>query len=89
MPLSLSADDQKRAIASIRRFATEHLDIEVGDIQATLVLSFFLKELAPTFYNNGVADAQVFLRDRVADLEGACSEPEFAFWPKGTSVRRK
>jgi hypothetical protein len=29
------------------------------------------------------------MRDRVADLEGVCHEPEFAYWPKGPSVRRK
>lgn len=36
-----------------------------------------------------MADAQTFLRDRLADLEGVCSEPEFAYWPKAGSVRRK
>ena len=45
--------------------------------------------VGPSAYNAGVADAQAFLRDRVADLEGTCSEPTFAYWPKGASVRRK
>jgi len=31
----------------------------------------------------------VFLRDRLADLEATCYEPEFVYWPKGSSVRRK
>jgi hypothetical protein len=34
-------------------------------------------------------DAQVFLRDRLADLEATCYEPEFVYWPKPSSVRRK
>jgi hypothetical protein len=28
-------------------------------------------------------------RDRLADLEATCYEAEFAYWPKGTFVRRK
>ncbi|MBL8977562.1 MAG: DUF2164 family protein, partial [Gemmatimonadetes bacterium] len=48
-----------------------------------------LREIGPSIYNGAISDAQAFLRDRVADLEGTCSEPEFAYWPKGSSVRRK
>jgi hypothetical protein len=36
-----------------------------------------------------LGDAQTFVRDRLADLEASCLEPEFSYWPKGTSVRRK
>jgi hypothetical protein len=40
-------------------------------------------------YNKGVADAQVFLRDRLADLEATVYKAAFAYWPKGTSARRE
>ena len=52
------------------------------------MLEFILKEIAPSVYNGAIADAQVYLRDRVADLEGACSVPEFAFWDR-PGVRRR
>jgi len=51
------------------------------------VLEFFLKEIAPTVHNGAIAEAQTYLRDRVADLEGACSAIEFGYWPS-SSVRR-
>ena len=38
-------------------------------------------------YNGAIADAQTYLRDRLADLEGAHSVAEFAYWPSA-SVRR-
>ena len=41
-------------------------------------------EIAPSVYNAAIADAQTYLRDRVADLEGACYAPEFGYWPKAT-----
>lgn len=89
MTIALTDDARKQAIASIVRYCSEDLDVDLSDIQATSLLAFFLKQIAPTVYNSGVADAQAFLRDRLADLEATCYEPEFAYWPKGSSVRRK
>lgn len=89
MALKLSDDARKRALASLKRFWAENLDAEVSDLQAIALLDFFLREIGPTVYNAGVADAQTYLRDRVADLEGTCFEPEFAYWPKSSAVRRK
>ena len=89
MPLQLTDDQRAQALTSLRRFADEELEVELSDIQARALLDYILKELGPSAYNAGVADAQAFLRDRLADMEATCFEPEFPFWPKGTSVRRK
>lgn len=54
-----------------------------------MLLAYFLKEIGPSVYNAGVADAQAFLRDRLADLDATCYEPEFVYWPKEQVVRPK
>ncbi|MDQ6738341.1 MAG: DUF2164 domain-containing protein [Gemmatimonadota bacterium] len=82
MKITLSADAHKRAVASIRNYFAEALDQEIGDLKAGLLLEFFLVEIAPTVYNAAIGDAQTYLRDRVADLDGVCSAPEFAYWQK-------
>jgi uncharacterized protein (DUF2164 family) len=87
MTISLSDDAKKQSIASIKRYFAEELDQDIGDLKAALVLDFVLKEIAPSVYNSAIADAQTYLRDRVADLEGACSAPEFAYWDR-PGVRR-
>ena len=87
MTISLSDDARKQAIASIKRYLADELDHDVGELQAGLFLEFILTEIAPSVYNGAIADAQTYFRDRVADLEGVCSVPEFAYWPKA-SVRR-
>ncbi len=87
MTIALSDDARKQAVASIKRYLADELDQDVGELKAGLLLEFILKEIAPSVYNGAIADAQTYLRDRVADLEGACSVPEFAYWPKA-SVRR-
>ena len=89
MTIELSADAERQALASLRRFFDEELELEIGDVQARQLLKFILREIAPTAYNAGVAAAETYLRDRVADLEGVCGMPEFAYWPKASSVRRK
>lgn len=91
MAITLGDDARKQALASLRRYCRERLDLDLpeGDLQAAALLDFFLAEVAPSVYNAAITDAQVYLRERVADLEGACYEPEFSYWPKGSAVRRK
>jgi uncharacterized protein (DUF2164 family) len=89
MAVGFSDEAKKQAAASLQRYCTQELDIDLSVIQVTMLLDFILTEIAPTAYNGGVAAAEAFLRDRLSDLEATCSEPEFAYWPKGASVRRK
>lgn len=87
MTITLADDARRQSIASIKRYFLEELDQDVGELKAGLLLEFFLKEIAPSVYNGAVADAQTYLRDRLVDLEGACSAAEFGYWPS-SSVRR-
>jgi uncharacterized protein (DUF2164 family) len=82
MPIKLSPDTTKRLIASLKRYAAENLDEEIGDLKAGLLLDYCLKEIGPSIYNQAIADAQSYFTDRVADLDGVCHEPEFGFWPR-------
>lgn len=87
MPITLSDDAAAHAAASIKRYLAEQLDQDVGDLQARLLLEFVLREIGPSIYNAAVVDAQTYLRDRVADLEGACFVPEFGYWPQQVTRR--
>jgi len=89
MGIQLSDEAKKQATASLQRYCTEELDVELTGIQAAMLLNFILAEIAPAAYNAGVAAAEAFLRDRLSDLEATCYEPEFAYRPKGAAVRRK
>ena len=80
--LELSAEQKKKAIASVQQYLREELDQDVGDLKAGLVLEFILKEVAPSVYNQAIADAQAYFRDRVSDLEGVCYHAEFSYWQK-------
>lgn len=82
MAIELSQDTEQQLITSIKRFFEELMDEEVGDLKASLVLDFCLREIGPCIYNRAIADAQAHLHDRVADLDGTCFEPEFGYWKR-------
>ncbi len=80
MAIKLARDAEQRALASIKRYFTENMDEEVGDLKAKLLLDFFLGEIGPAVYNGAIADAQAYFQGKVADLEGSCYEAEFSYW---------
>jgi len=88
MAITLEDEVRKQAVASVRRYFAEQWDQDVGDLKAGLLLDYFLKEIAPSVYNRAIADAQVYFRDRAADLEATCFEREFGFWPPASHRRR-
>lgn len=87
MSIELSQASATRSVASIRRYFDESLDLEIGDLKARMILDFFLAEIGPSVYNLAITDAQTCMRDRVADLEGACAQEEFGHWPRSTGRR--
>lgn len=82
MTIKLSDDTQQRLISSIKQYASENMEEEIGDLKARLLMDFFLKELGPSVYNKAIADAQAHMHDRVGDLDGSCFEPEFSYWKR-------
>jgi uncharacterized protein (DUF2164 family) len=87
MPIPLDKDTTTKALASLRRYCAEELDLELRELPAQLFLEFILTEIAPSVYNQALGDAQSFLRDRVADLEDACHQPEFGYWNRSAGKR--
>lgn len=80
MAISLPDDTVKKVLASLQRYFKEERDEEIGELHARLLLDYILEEIAPSVYNLAITDAQTYVRDRVADLDGACFEPELGYW---------
>ena len=80
MSITLAPDATKRLHGSIKRYFAEHLNEDIGDLKAAMMLDFCLQEVGPSIYNQAIADAQKYFGARVLDLEGVCHEPEFSYW---------
>jgi len=75
--LTLSDTARKQAIAALQEHFRDNLDDEIGDLKAGLLLDFFLSELGPSVYNQGLADARAFFEERANDLAAILYRDEF------------
>ena len=82
MSIELNKDARKQAVLSIERYFLDNMDEKIGNIQAAALLNFFLEEIAPSVYNQAVADVQERLLARVTEVDIECHEDEFGYWPK-------
>lgn len=87
MAITLPAETKKQLLASIRRYFTENLDEEIGDLKAGMLLDYCLKEIGPSVYNRAITDARAYFQDRVGDLESVCYEKELTYWASPPSGR--
>ena len=88
MAITLNPETKKQLLASIKRYFVEHMDEDIGDLKAGLLLDFCLQEIGPVVYNRAIGDAQAYFQERATDLEGVCYEKEFTFWAPKSGGRR-
>lgn len=82
MEIVLSKEVEQALTASIRRYVSENMESDIGDLQASLFLKYCLEEIGPCVYNAAIADAQRYMQEKVSDLENACYAHEFGYWAK-------
>ena len=82
MEIELTKEVEQALTASIRRYVSENMENDIGDLQASLFLKYCLEEIGPCVYNSAIADAQRYLQEKVTDLEHVCYAHEFGYWPK-------
>lgn len=82
MPIDLPKETRDRLVQSVKRYVAEEMEQEIGDLQASMLLDFCLKEIGPSVYNQAVADAQKHLVARVEEMGGVVYQREFGYWKK-------
>jgi uncharacterized protein (DUF2164 family) len=77
-PLRVRLSDERKAalIGLTRKHFEEHFDEELSDFRAEGLVDFFVKELGPPVYNQGVRDACAYMQEKLTDVEGEVYEPE-------------
>lgn len=78
----LTPDVKKQLLASIRRYAAEEMDLDIGDLKAGSLLDYVLKEIGPSIYNQAILDAQTYFQERALDLESIFTQKELGYWEK-------
>jgi uncharacterized protein (DUF2164 family) len=70
-PVELSREARQAAAAGLRRVLAEEADVEIGSLQAELILDRLLLDLGPVIYNRAVADARALVAARAEDMDEA------------------
>ena len=76
MRIQLADDRRKMLIRAIRNHFNEEFDDELSDFRAEALLDFFVRELGPPVYNQGVRDACAYMQQKLGDIEGEVFERE-------------
>lgn len=76
MRAKLSEERRADLLKEFQAFYKETYDEEMTAFRAERVLEFFMKELGPTVYNQGIQDARVFMAHKLEDLDAEFYEPE-------------
>ena len=82
MSITLPKDKEAQIIESIKQYFKENLEDVIGDLKASLLLDYFIKEIGPVIYNQAILDSQAFITDKLNDLDSSCYKPEFMYWKK-------
>ena len=77
-PMRIRLSDERRSmlLTEIARFHTETFDEPISPFRAEQLLDFFVSELGPPVYNQGVRDAAGYVVEKLADIEGEIYERE-------------
>ena len=76
MRIQLAPDRQAALLRAIKQYFADEFDEPLSDFRADGLLAFFVRELGPPVYNQGVRDAASFMQARLADIEGDVYERE-------------
>ena len=70
-PIELSREARQAATAGLRKVLTEELDVEVGSLQAEIILDRLVLDLGPVLYNRALTDARAVIAAKAEDMDEA------------------
>jgi uncharacterized protein (DUF2164 family) len=76
MRIRLSPDRRASLLRAIKDYFAAEFDEPLSDFRAQALLDFFVRELGPPVYNQGVRDAASFVQQKLADIDGEVYERE-------------
>jgi uncharacterized protein (DUF2164 family) len=76
MRIKLSSERRAGLLRAIKEYFAAEFDEPLSDFRANALLDFFVRQLGPPVYNQGVRDAAGYVQQKLADIEGEITEVE-------------
>jgi uncharacterized protein (DUF2164 family) len=74
--IRLSDDRRQQLLTALKSYFAAEFDDPLSDFRAEGLLDFFVRELGPPIYNQGVRDAAAYVQAKLTDIEGDVYERE-------------
>lgn len=74
MKVRLSPERRAALLEALIDYCATEFDEPLSPFRAEALLDFFVRELGPPVYNQGVRDAAAFVQGKLADIEGEVYE---------------
>lgn len=68
--IKFSEEQKEKMMSAIKNYFLDEREEELGDLASGRVLNFFIEELAPEIYNQGVVDAYYYMNNKLEDVLG-------------------
>ena len=75
LKIRLAPDRRAALLESVTAYFAAEFDETLSPFRAEALLDFFVRELGPPVYNQGVRDAAAFMQAKLSDIEGEVYEP--------------
>jgi uncharacterized protein (DUF2164 family) len=72
--LRLAPERRASLLAALQRHYDTEFDEPLSAFRAEGLIDFFVRELGPHVYNQGVRDASAYIQDKLTDIEGEILE---------------
>lgn len=72
--IRLSPERRGALLTAVKKYFAAEFDEPLSDFRAVGLLDFFLRELGPAVYNQGVRDASAYMQEKLADIDGEIYE---------------
>jgi uncharacterized protein (DUF2164 family) len=66
--IQVTKEKRDEMVSSIKNYFSKEREEELGDLGAGLILEFVIEELAQEFYNQGVYDSYIYMKDTIEDV---------------------
>ncbi len=66
--INLSKEKKEKMISLIKNYFLKERDEKLGDLASSMILDFFMEELAPQIYNEGIYDSYKYMSDKIEGL---------------------
>ena len=74
--IALTPERRAALAEALERFYLGEFDEELSPFRVQALIDFFVAELGPPVYNQGVRDASGYIQQKLADIEGEVYEQE-------------